>query len=201
MATHKLKSFNFIGSEYHVPAQQLSGLVCTFWSANTRWLDDSLPFVSTWSEWKAYGRDSGDSLMGENWMHNYFTDHNMLPSCYFLSPSEFSDYILSDKIQTLNNTEPGLLAYLSELFNHQLILFIHLYSPTGSLSFTLSRNGISKSLTLNSGTVYWETFDKSGHIKIQSKEQTKEFFIDPAKEYTDTLFKFDDDRLKCLKEM
>jgi hypothetical protein len=49
--------------------------------------------------------------------------------------------------------------------------------------------------------VYWEIIDKSGYVNVQSQSQSKEFMIDPTKEYTDTQFKFQDDKFKCLKEM
>jgi hypothetical protein len=203
MATSKLKlqCYNFVGAEYRVPAQNLSGIVATFFSVDTKWFDSHLPQISTWEEWKSYGRDGGDSLMGENWLHNYFTDHGMIPYFYFMDTPEFSKYIISEKIQTREGSEPGLQVYLSELSTHQLILFVHLYTATGSLSFTINRNGITKPITLNAGTVYWELLDKSGYVKVESREQSKEFLIDPTKEYTDTQFKFQDGKFKCLKEI
>jgi hypothetical protein len=199
MATKKLKRFKFVGAEYRVPGQKLSGLVGTFFSCDIRWWDDSLPDVSTWDEYKSYGHDEGDNLMGENWLYNLFSDRGMIPSCYFLSVKEFKKYILVDKIQTRGNLEPGLQPYLSELEDHRLILFVHLYSP-GKLNFTVDVNGRRENIVLNSGMLYWKVIDKSGYVKISSAEQSFNFVIDKSKEYTDTVFKFNDNRMKCLRE-
>lgn len=199
MAKKKLVKFKFVGAEYRVPNQKLSGLVGTFFSCNIKWWDDSLPDITTWEEYKSYGHDSGDNLMGENWLYNLFSDRNMLPSCYFLSTKEFNKYILADKIQTIGNVEPGLQVYLSELEDHRLILFAHLYSK-GSLNFTADINGCINNLTLREGMIYWRVIDKTGYVRLKSAEQSHEFIIDKNKEYTDTVFEFADCKLKCLRE-
>jgi hypothetical protein len=196
-----LEKYNYVSVEYSVPDQNLKGICGTFFSANIRWYDYNYPEISTWDEWVAQGRDGNDNLLGENWEHNYLTDHGLIPSCYFLKPEETKEYILDTKVKTLGGKEPGLQAYISELEDHRIILFVHLYSA-GTLSFIIERNGETRLMSLDSGVLYWEVMDKQPwSIRIKSKEQELGFIIEPWKEYTNTIFNFNDNRLRCLKHI
>ena len=121
--------------------------------------------------------------------------------CCFLTPQEQVDLKVKGDIKTVGDREPGLFAYLSELADHRLILFTHLYCPDGrSLDVVINNNGIRESLHLSGVSLYWKVIQKAGRISVESAEQAHVFDIDPAKEYTETTFKFRDDKLLCLKE-
>jgi hypothetical protein len=123
----------------------------------------------------------------------------MIPACYFLTPKEVSKCAVICDVQTKGNHEPGLHVYLSELSDHRLILFVHLHDR-GTLNFTIDYNGYTEPQYLSSGQLLWRVINKSGYLKVKSADQSYEFDIDPAKEYTDTVFKFADNQIKCLKE-
>lgn len=200
MANRYLEEKKFVGSEYYLPWQNLHGIVGAFWSYDIWWFDDNMPEISSWDEWKSYARDGDSNLMGENWLHNYFTDHGLISDCYFLTPEESKTCIKNCDTQTVGNKEPGLKVCLSETIDHQLILFVHLYGGEGGLAFTVDQNGGIEPLSIEQGQLYWRVFPKEGYISVHSNGQSFRVDIDQEKEYTETVFRFNDNRLICLKQ-
>jgi hypothetical protein len=200
MANDWLKKYDFVGAEYKVPAQKLQYIVGTFFSTNIRWYDNHLPEISSWDEYKAQSTGNDDMLLAENWLHDLFISRGMIGSCKFLLPEEVSKYMVKDKIQTRGGKEDGLIVRISELEDHRLIVFCHLYNK-GSLDFIISYNGIKENIVLDSGILYWKIIDKWGVLTIDSNEQHFMFDIDPKKEYTETRFELSDSSLKCLKNI
>jgi hypothetical protein len=198
--TPLLERSSFVGIEYFIPRQNLNGIIMNFCSFNAGWFDDNIPEISSWAGFAALARDKWDNLMFENWMHNYFEDHSLLKDCTLLSHGELDQYVINLNDETLGG-EPGLRVRLSEMEDHKLIMFIHLYEGNKKrLDLIINRDGVEKELPLYDGTIYWEVLEKSGIVSVRSKEQFQEFVIDPNKEYLNTVFKFDDDRLKCLSQ-
>jgi len=193
------KKVRFVGSNYEIPDQKLKGIYTSFFSFDIKWFDNKLPEIKTWDEYKSYGQNTGDYLLFENWLHNYFAAHKMIKDCYFLTPEEWNKCGIVVNIQTRRNKEPGLKAFLSELEDHRLIFFVCIYGG-GILDATVNYNGSENVINLNGNIIYWKVIEKKGHIKVSTKEQTVEFDIDPQKEYTDTVFEFDDQKMRCLKE-
>lgn len=200
MSSH-LKKKKFVGMTYSVPAQKLHGIVGNFFSVNAKWYDSHMPEIDTWAEYKTYACNQGDYLMAENWLHNFFVTHDMMKDCYFLSKAEQAPLSIKGDVKTIGDKEPGLYAYLSETADHRLMFLAHLYCPEGrSLSIVVDHNGRKDPIYLNGGVLYWRVIEKSGRISVSSALQSHSFVIDPAKEYTETTFKFDDNRILCLKE-
>jgi hypothetical protein len=195
----RLDNHGYVGSKYEVPDQRLLGIVATFFSFNLKWFDDRIPEINTWEEYKSYGIDQGDNLMGENWLYHLYGQQGILPECYFLSREESSRFLIAEKIQTRNDEEPGLVAHISELEDHRLILLVHLYNGQRKLNYTVNINGSVRNHTLEGGTIAWDIFDKTGFVDIMSKRQKIRFDIDPQKEYTETTFKFEDGKIRCLR--
>jgi hypothetical protein len=204
LAKSKLRKAKWFGAEYHVPGQEINGICGSFYSFDVKWYDNHIPEVRTWEEYCSLAHGDKDNLLGETWLHNYFADHRMLSSCYFVSAKEMDTCNLKCDVQTTGNTELGLKAYLSELADHRLILFVHLYGDGQPLHIhlpvTVNYNGNIETLSLKNGAVYWKVIGKTGHVKVSSSGQTHEFVIDPKKEYTQTVFQFADGKIKCLRE-
>ncbi len=198
IAKHHLKKAKFMGSNYAIPDQKLLGIYTSFFSFDIKWFE-KLPVIKTWDEYKSYGRNTGDYLLFENWLHNYFSDHDMMKDCYFLTPEEWNRCGIVVNIQTRGNREPGLRAFLSELEDHRLIFFACIYGG-GNLDATVNYNGSENKINLNGNIIYWKVVEKKGHIKVFTKEQNIGFYIDPQKEYTDTTFEFSDQQMRCLKK-
>ncbi len=205
LAQTRLRKSKWFGAEYHVTLQNISGICGSFYSFNVKWYDNHLPEIRTWDEYCELASGDKDNLLGETWLHNYFADHGMIPSCYFVSSKEMISCKATCDIQTGGNAELGLKAHLSELSDHRLILFVYLYGDgqpySVYLPITVNYNGNSETISLKNGSVYWKVIDKSGHIKVSSAGQAHEFVIDPKKEYTETVFKFADDKIRCLLDM
>ena len=204
LAKTKLGKLKWFGAEYHVPGQDINGICGSFYSFDVKWYDNHIPEVRTWEEYCSLARGDKDNLLGETWLHNYFADHKMLPSCYFVSAREINACNLTCDIQTTGNAELGLKAYLSELDDHRLILFVHLYGDGQSLDIrmdiTINHDGHSEYMSLKNGDIFWKVIPKSGYVKVFTAGQSHEFAIDPKREYTQTVFKFADGKIKCLRE-
>jgi hypothetical protein len=189
----------FVGAKYEVPVQNLCGISGAHFSFDIGWFDDKMPEIARWEEWAKLGRGNDDNLMGENWLYNYFAVHEMLPDCYFLSKAELSALRADCNIQISGNAEPGIIAYLSELIDHRLILFVHLHDDGRSLQFNVNYNNEVEHVSIESGQVYWKIIGKYGFINVTTERQAHRFVIDPLKEYTDTIFAFNTDAITCLK--
>jgi len=198
----KLKKAKFVGMQYEVPSQKIHGIVGNYFSFDTKWYDDHIPEISTWDEYKSYARDEKDGLLAECWLYHFFAVYNLMRDCYFLSSKEQQGLNIKGDVKVIGDVEPALFAYLSELVDHRLILFAHLYCPNGrSLDLVVNHNGNRENVRLTGTVLYWKVIEKTGCITVKSAEQSHVFDIDPAKEYTDTIFKFENNRMRCLKEI
>jgi len=191
--------WKFVGCEYDVVLQSLKGVVTGFFSFDPKWFCKHVERFDSWAEFSRSGRDGNDNLMLENWLHNRFVDRGAYPDCRWLRPEESSSLIINDNIQTPGNKEPGLRAYISELEDHRIILFVHLYGRDRHLRVSVKINESIEEVDIPGGVVCWWVTNKVGFIEVKSELQEIWFDIDPFEEYTRTVFKFDDGRFRCLK--
>jgi len=189
----------FVGQDYYIEAQNMKGIITNFFSFHTRWMDDFLVEIDNWDEFRNLGKGSGDHLMLENWLWDYFSSWDLINQCRFFHSGEAEHAIINANIEVPNDKEPGVRAYLSETSDHKLILFVHLYGGHGRvLPITINYMGLKETIPLAGGILYWKMFEKFGNISITTECQSKKFYIDPSKEYTDTTFSFADGRIKSL---
>jgi hypothetical protein len=199
LARNKLEQYKFVGIDYHVPKQYLSGIMTNFFSFKPGWFNDRVPNLETWAEFRDLGKNRWDYLMFENWMHNHFSVNDMLKDCYFMNPEESLMSIEDLNIEVPGGVEPAIRPWISETENNEIILFVHLHGGK-PLDLVISQQD-RYYVPLKDGTVHWRTFPKTGGtITVESVLQKFEFEIDPEKTYADTLFKFDDGVIKCLRQ-
>ena len=195
-----LDTYHFIGHKFNFPfsAKMFSGIITNYFSCDIAWMDTHLLDIRNWDYYVSRGLGDDDNLMLESWLYNYFDQRSMLPFCYF-----GADIPIKPNIGTRKDSEPLLVAELSETDDHRLMLFLRLEDYSGrSLKVNIYREFFNSEYgflqSIPPGTVVWFLIDKQGIINIWSDEQRIEFTIDPSKTYTDTMFRFYDDKYKCL---
>jgi len=206
---HRSKGKKFIGFDYHHTIPKQDGIITNFFSFDIKWFDDNIIEMKKWSEYRDESARMCDrinatsDLILEHWIYHYFKDRNMLKDTYILSTEEKEKIIIRGNIRDQMDEEPEMHFRISETDDHKLIMFVmrdDRVHSVGTYKVEHIVDGVSDIYegTLESGKTEYSVMEKIGVIKVSSGNYYKEFVIDPNMTYQDTIFRFYDDRIKCI---
>jgi autotransporter strand-loop-strand O-heptosyltransferase len=204
---YRSKGKKFIGFDYHHDVPKQDGLITNFFSFDLEWFDNKMIEMNKWNEYK----DESDTmckrinrtsdLILEHWMWNYFIDRDMIKDIVMLSEKDKSELIIRGNIRDQMDEEPDMHFRLSETDDNRLIMFVmredRVKTP-GEYKIVDNDGRIYKGV-LNSGELNYVVLEKRGVINVLTNTYKKEFILDPEAIYKDTIFRFYDDRIKCIE--
>jgi len=203
---HRARGKKFIGFDYHYVIHKQDGIITNIFSFDGIWFDEKMVLLRTWKE---YDKESYDmcrrinkvsDVILEHWMWNYFQDRDMIKDVQILSKKQKDSLILRGNLKDQMDEEPEMHFRLSETDDHKLIMFIIRDDKIGgSAWYKMTQGDITYSGSVFHGKIEHHIFEKQGTIKVETENFNKEFIIESDKIYKDTIFRFFDDRVKCIE--
>jgi autotransporter strand-loop-strand O-heptosyltransferase len=206
---YRARGKKFIGFDYHYTIPKQDGIITNIFSIDTKWFDEKMCVLRNWKEYSNKSHEmcskinrTSDMIL-EHWMWNYFLYADMIKDVHTMSQKEKEEIIIRGNLKDQMDEEPEMHVRLSETDDKRLILFI--------IRDTRQQNeNYWYKISLNDKVVFEnkDNFDKistyilnkkNSTLKVETNFSTKIFEIDETKTYTDTIFRFYNDKIKCLK--
>lgn len=206
---HRAKGKKFICFDYHYEIPKQDGIITNIFSLDTNWFDEKMVLLRKWNEY----RDESSRMCGrlkrpsdmilEHWMWNYFADRDMLKDTILLSKEEKDTLIINGNLRDRMNDEPDMNFKLSETEDHKIVLFVlrddRVHGDAWyKVTYTTDDENKIYEGRINFGRINHYVFEKKGTIVVETEKSKKEFVINPDEQYTNTIFRFYDDFIKCL---
>jgi autotransporter strand-loop-strand O-heptosyltransferase len=183
------------------------GIMANLFSFSLRWLADKLDQINSWEEYRklsdltaAAERANVDHVF-ENWLYRYFKYKNILSDAIFLSKDK-KNIIRNSNVYCRVDVEPKVKFHLSETDEGQIVLFAFNISPEAkTIHMGLGDDMRAFDLKPKNGNAY-VVIPRPGYLttaKFTVDDETKEIEIDPLKSYDETIFRFKDDKIKCIR--
>lgn len=207
-------------SFYYQEEQSIPGLVgilTNIFSFDTEWMYTKLKFINNWDDYTKIAIESASKLgiesdyILENWFYYYLKSNDLLRYCTILDNESKHNIIRTRSLFDQIDSEPKLKILLSETVDNELILFIvNIDKIERSVSIILNytefldeenKNLLHKSSIIEPKDILYFRIKKQGSITVTSRDIAREFTIDKNEVYTNTTFRFIDDRLRCIQEI
>lgn len=202
---HRARGKKFVCFDYHYTIPKQDGLITNIFTLDISWFDEKMVILRKWKEYvdesqKMCSRIGKPSdMILEHWMWNYFSDRDMLKDVQILTKEEKDELILRGNMKDQMDEEPEMHFRLSETIDHKLILFIMRDSRVKNTAwYKVTHNNNVYEGTVKHGKIEYYNLEKSGTILIETEFVKKEIVIDPAHTYKETIFRFYDDKIKCI---
>lgn len=202
---HRVRGKKFIGFDYHWKIPKQDGIITNIFTIDANWFDEKMILLRKWKDydaesWKMSRRIGKESdLILEHWMWNYFCDRDMLKDSQILAKTEKDELVIRGNMKDQMDEEPDMHFRLSETDDHKLIMFILRDDRVkNSAWYKMTQGDTVYEGTVDYGKLAYHMFEKSGIIEVESEFFKKQFIIDPEHIYQETIFRFYDDRMKCM---
>lgn len=208
--SHRAKGKKLIGFYYsHGVAQGApveEGLITNIFTMDSKWFDEKMITLRKWDEYVKHseemcsriGRPS--DMVFEHWMWNYILDNDMLKDCKFLTREEEKVLVIEGNLKDRGGEEPSLYVRLSETSDNKIMVFLLRDNrPSDPSWYKITKDDKTYENVIPHGGISWHTFEKNGVITVETINGKDEYIIDPNKIYNETIFRFYDDRIKCIQ--
>jgi autotransporter strand-loop-strand O-heptosyltransferase len=202
---HRARNKKIVCFDYHYEVPKQDGIITNIFSLDIEWFDGKMVTLRKWDEYynEAQRMSSrlkkGADMILEHWMWHYFEDRDMLKDTMILSKEEKNTLIVNGNLKDRMDEEPEMHFRLSETDNHKIVFFIIRDDRVnGDAWYKVTYKDQIYEGTVNFGKIAHYMFDKEGTITVETEKYKREFEIDPNETYTNTIFRFYDDNIKCL---
>ena len=203
---HRARGKKFICFDYHWAIPKQDGIITNLFSMDANWFDDKMVLLRKWNEYNneshamcsRIGKESDVIL--EHWMWNYFADRDMLKDTQILTKEENNELVIRGNMKDQMDEEPEMHFRLSETDDHKLLLIVMRDDrASNTADYKIVHGKDVYEGNVRHGRMDWYLLEKKGIIHVETKNFTKDFVIDPDHIYTETIFRFFDDHIKCLR--
>lgn len=203
---HRVRGKKFVCFDYHWEVPKQDGIITNIFSVDANWFDEKMILLRDWNEYnneshRMSARINKESdVILEHWMWNYFADRDMLKDTQILTKAEKDELVLHGNLKDQMDEEPEMHFRLSETDDHRLIMFIMRDDRVKNDAwYKMTQDDKVYEGRVNYGKMAWHMFEKRGIISVETEFFKKDFIIDPEHLYTETIFRFYDDNMKCIK--